>query len=88
VVTEEAVDAGEERRQRAMLMLIDPEKRLAKTHPLRRGKQLPEEPLGPAFASILGATAIYFAQAPVESLAADGAVYDYKRAAVVGQVIP
>lgn len=36
---------GEERRQRAMLMVIDPEKRVAKTHPLRRIKQLAEEGL-------------------------------------------
>lgn len=33
---------GEERRQRAMLMVIDPEKRVPKDHPLRRVKQLAE----------------------------------------------
>jgi hypothetical protein len=31
---------GEERRQRAMLMVIDPEKRVPREHPLRRIKQL------------------------------------------------
>jgi len=33
---------GEERRQRAMLIVIDPEKRVPKDHPLRRVKQLAE----------------------------------------------
>src|SRR6516165_12008349 len=36
---------GEERRQRAMLVVIDPEKRVAKDHPLRRIKQLAGEAL-------------------------------------------
>jgi hypothetical protein len=36
---------GEERRQRAMLVVIDPEKRVAKDHPLRRIKQLAEAAL-------------------------------------------
>ena len=43
---------GEERRQRAMLVVIDPEKRVAKDHPLRRIKQLAHEALaqlGPVF---------------------------------------
>jgi len=43
---------GEERRQRAMLVVIDPEKRVAKDHPLRRIKQLAQEALaqlGPVF---------------------------------------
>ena len=33
---------GEERRQRAMLMVIDPEKRVPEDHPIRRVKQLAE----------------------------------------------
>ena len=37
---------GEDRRQRTMLVVIDPEKRVAKDHPLRRIKQLAEEALG------------------------------------------
>src|SRR5438876_1519425 len=36
---------GEGRQQRAMLVVIDPEKRVAKHHPLRRIKQLAEEVL-------------------------------------------
>ena len=36
---------GEEQRQRAMLVVIDPEKRVAKDHPLRRVKQLAQEAL-------------------------------------------
>ena len=36
---------GEGRRQRAMLVVIDPEKRIAKDHPLRRIKHLAEEAL-------------------------------------------
>jgi len=36
---------GEERRQRAMLMVIDPEKRVPKDHPIRRIKQLVEAAL-------------------------------------------
>ncbi len=36
---------GEERRQRAMLMVIDPEQRVPKEHPLRRIKQLAEAAL-------------------------------------------
>jgi hypothetical protein len=46
---------GEERRQRAMLVVIDAEKRVAKNHPLRRIKQLAEEALAqlsPAFDQI------------------------------------
>jgi transposase len=43
---------GEERRQRAMLVVIDPEKRVPKDHPVRRVKQLAEaalEGLSPVF---------------------------------------
>ena len=36
----------EERRQRAMLILIDPKKRVPKDHPIRRIKQLAEGALG------------------------------------------
>src|SRR5215468_364802 len=36
---------GEGRRQRAMLVVINPEKRVARDHPLRRIKQLAEEAL-------------------------------------------
>jgi hypothetical protein len=36
---------GEERKQRAMLVVIGPEKRVAKDHPLRRIKQLAAEAL-------------------------------------------
>ena len=36
---------GEERGQRAMLMVIDPEKRVPKDHPIRRIKQLVEAAL-------------------------------------------
>ena len=39
---------GEERRQRAMLMVIDPEQRVPKEHPLRRIKQLAEAALNEA----------------------------------------
>lgn len=43
---------GEEQRQRAMLVVIDPEKRVPKDHPIRRIKQLADEalkPLSPVF---------------------------------------
>ncbi len=46
---------GEEQRQRAMLVVIDPEKRVAKEHPLRRIKQLAEAALAqlsPVFAQM------------------------------------
>ena len=43
---------GEERRQRAMLVVIDPEKRVAKDHPLRRIKQLAHEALAPTRAGV------------------------------------
>jgi transposase len=36
---------GEERRQRTILMVIDPEQRVPKEHPLRRIKQLAEAAL-------------------------------------------
>jgi hypothetical protein len=34
---------GEEQRQRAMLVVINPEKRVPKDHPIRRIKQLADE---------------------------------------------
>ena len=43
---------GEERRQRAMLMVIDAEKRVPKAQPIRQIKQMPEaalEELSPFF---------------------------------------
>src|SRR6516162_10108818 len=43
---------GEERKQRAMLVVIDPEKRVAKDHPLRRIKQLAAEGAGPTVAGV------------------------------------
>jgi hypothetical protein len=36
---------GEERRQRAMLVVIDPERRVPKDHPIRRIKQLADAAL-------------------------------------------
>jgi transposase len=49
---------GEERRQRAMLMVIDPEKRVPKDHPIRRIKQLAEaalDELSPLFDELYSA---------------------------------
>ena len=43
---------GEDKRQRAMLVVIDPEQRIAQDHPLRRIKALAEaalEELSPVF---------------------------------------
>src|SRR5215475_6128451 len=50
---------GEERGQRAMLMVIDPEKRVPKDHPIRRIKQLAEAALAelsPLFDELYSAT--------------------------------
>jgi transposase len=49
---------GEERRQRAMLMVIDPEKRVPKDHPIRRIRELAEaalEELSPLFDAMYSA---------------------------------
>src|SRR6516225_5314409 len=49
---------GEEQKQRAMLVVIDPEKRVAKDHPLRRIKQMAQEALAqlsPVFDEIYSA---------------------------------
>jgi hypothetical protein len=45
VVAEEAAMRVEARRQGTMLVVIDPEKRVARDHPLRRIKQLAQEAL-------------------------------------------
>ena len=37
---------GEERRQRAMLMVMEPGERVPQEHPLRRGKELADAALG------------------------------------------
>ena len=79
---------GEERRQRAMLVVIDPDKRVAKDHPLRRIKQLAQEALTqlwPVFDqmySAVGRPSIP-PRALVESFVADGAVHGAQRAAVL-----
>ena len=43
---------GEERRQRAMLMVIDPEQRVPQDHPLRRIKELADAALDGAVAGV------------------------------------
>jgi hypothetical protein len=49
---------GEERRQRAMLMIMEPGERVSKEHPLRRGKELADaalRQLSPLFAEMYSA---------------------------------
>ena len=68
---------GEDRWQRAMLMVIDPEKRVAKDHSLRTDQAVGGGGAGPTLVSFRAdvqraGTAVDSARAPVESLAADG----------------
>lgn len=78
---------GEDRRQRTMLVVIDPEKRVAKDHPLRRIKQLAEEALAqlsPVFDQMH--SAVGRPSIPPERLlkaSLDGALHGQKRAAVL-----
>src|SRR5712692_4905646 len=79
---------GEERRQRAMLVVIDPEQLVPKGHPLRRIKELADATLvqlSPTLDAMYSAVgpAVDSARAALEGLAADGAVHRQKRAAVL-----
>ena len=76
---------GEERRQRAMLVVSDPEQRVLKEHPLRRIKQLGRGSAQAALAGVRsdvqhGGTAVDPARAVAEGLAADGVVQGAQRA--------
>ena len=79
---------GEERRQQAMLMVIDAERHVPKEHPLRRIKELADaalaelSPLFEQMYSEVGRPSIP-PERLLKSLAADGAVHGAQRADVL-----
>ena len=65
---------GEERRQQAMLMVIDAERRVPKEHPLRRIKQLAEAALAELYRYSIRCTARWTAIDPARAVAQEFAV--------------